>query len=119
MPPSADDRLRDILSAIEKIERATSGMNVTEFTDNEIVRAATERFLGVVCEASLRLPDSIKQQATGIDWRNMPTTIYERLAEHKLDSVIYYHDSTMALSPTPSVRTVKSGSCWINELGMR
>jgi uncharacterized protein with HEPN domain len=71
MPPSADDRLRDILSAIEKIERATSGMNVTEFTDNEIVRAATERFLGVVCEASLRLPDSIKQQATGIDWRNM------------------------------------------------
>jgi uncharacterized protein with HEPN domain len=71
MPPSADDRLRDILSAIEKIERATSGMNVTEFADNEIVRAATERFLGVVCEASLRLPDSIKQQATEIDWRNM------------------------------------------------
>jgi uncharacterized protein with HEPN domain len=71
MPPSADDRLRDILSAIEKIERATSGMNVTEFTDNEIVRAATERFLGMVCEASLRLPDSIKQQATGIDWRSM------------------------------------------------
>ena len=71
MPPSADDRLRDILSAIEKIERATRGMNVTEFTDDEIVRAATERFLGVVCEASLRLPDSVKQQAPGIDWRNM------------------------------------------------
>jgi uncharacterized protein with HEPN domain len=71
MPPSADDRLRDILSAIEKIERATRGMNVTEFTDDEIVRAATERFLGVVCEASLRLPESVKQQAPGIDWRNM------------------------------------------------
>jgi uncharacterized protein with HEPN domain len=71
MPPSAEDRLRDILSAIERIERATRGMNVTEFTDDEIVRAATERFLGVVCEASLRLPDSIKQQAPGIDWRNM------------------------------------------------
>jgi uncharacterized protein with HEPN domain len=71
MPPSADDRLRDILSTIEKIERATSHMNVTEFADDEIVRAATERFLGVVCEASLRLPDSIKQQASGIDWRSM------------------------------------------------
>ena len=71
MPPSIDDRLRDILGAIEKIERATSDMNVTEFADDELVRAATERFLGVVCEASLRLPDSIKQQATGIDWRNM------------------------------------------------
>jgi len=32
----------------------------------------------------------------GIDWRKMPTTIYERLDDHKLDSVIYYHDSTMA-----------------------
>ena len=32
----------------------------------------------------------------GIDWRNMSTTIYERLAQNKIDSVIYYHDSTMA-----------------------
>jgi hypothetical protein len=32
----------------------------------------------------------------GIDWRKLPTTIYERLAENKLDSVIYYHDSTLA-----------------------
>ena len=71
MPPSADDRLRDILSAIEKIERATRGMTATEFADDEIVRAATERFLGVVCEASLRLPHSIKQQAPDIDWRKM------------------------------------------------
>jgi uncharacterized protein with HEPN domain len=71
MPPSADDRLRDILSAIDKIERATRGMNVTQFSDDEIVRAATERFLGVVCEVSLRLPDSLKQQAPEIDWRKM------------------------------------------------
>jgi len=32
----------------------------------------------------------------GIDWRNMSTTIYERLAQNRVDSVIYYHDSTMA-----------------------
>jgi phospholipase C len=32
----------------------------------------------------------------GIDWRDMSTTIYERLAQNKIDSVIYYHDSTMA-----------------------
>jgi len=32
----------------------------------------------------------------GIDWRNMSTTIYERLAQNKIDSVIYYQDSTMA-----------------------
>jgi phospholipase C len=32
----------------------------------------------------------------GIDWRNLSPTIYERLAEKHVDSVIYYHDSTMA-----------------------
>jgi len=32
----------------------------------------------------------------GIDWRNLSPTIYERLADNHLDSVIYYHDSTMA-----------------------
>jgi len=31
-----------------------------------------------------------------IDWRNLGPTIYERLAENKVDSVIYYHDTTMA-----------------------
>jgi phospholipase C len=39
---------------------------------------------------------SIGRVDMGIDWRNLTPTIYERLAEHKLDSVIYYHDSTMA-----------------------
>jgi phospholipase C len=39
---------------------------------------------------------SIGRVDMGIDWRNMSTTIYERLAENHLDSVIYYHDSTMA-----------------------
>lgn len=32
----------------------------------------------------------------GIDWRNLTKTIYERLAEYNLSSVIYYHDSTLA-----------------------
>jgi phospholipase C len=32
----------------------------------------------------------------GIDWRKLSPTIYERLHENRLDSVIYYHDSTMA-----------------------
>jgi len=39
---------------------------------------------------------SIGRVDMGIDWRNMSTTIYERLAQNKIDSIIYYHDSTMA-----------------------
>jgi phospholipase C len=32
------------------------------------------------------------------DWRKIPTTIYERLAQNNVDSLIYYHDSTMAMA---------------------
>jgi phospholipase C len=46
--------------------------------------------------AFMHAATSIGRVDMGIDWRNLSTTIYERLAENKLDSVIYYHDSTMA-----------------------
>jgi uncharacterized protein with HEPN domain len=71
MAPSAEDRLRDILLHIAKIARATSGMNADQFAENELVRAATERFFGIICEAALRLPDDVKRSAKEIDWRAM------------------------------------------------
>jgi phospholipase C len=46
--------------------------------------------------AFMHAATSIGRVDMGIDWRNLTTTIYERLAANKLDSVIYYHDSTMA-----------------------
>jgi phospholipase C len=41
---------------------------------------------------------SIGRVDMGIDWLNMSKTIYELLAENKVDSRIYYHDSTMAMT---------------------
>ena len=46
--------------------------------------------------AFMHAATSIGRVDMGIDWRNLTTTIYERLAQNKIDSVIYYHDSTMA-----------------------
>jgi phospholipase C len=46
--------------------------------------------------AFMHAATSIGRVDMGIDWRNLTTTIYERLAANKKDSVIYYHDSTMA-----------------------
>ena len=46
--------------------------------------------------AYMHAATSIGRVDMGIDWRDLTPTIYERLAENKLDSVIYYHDSTMA-----------------------
>jgi phospholipase C len=46
--------------------------------------------------AFMHAATSLGRVDMGIDWRKLSPTIYERLAEHGLDSVIYYHDSTMA-----------------------
>ena len=71
MPPTAEDRLTDILKAIERIERATRGLDLAGFIENDIARGATERFLTIACEAALRLPDGMKQSAPHINWRQM------------------------------------------------
>jgi phospholipase C len=34
----------------------------------------------------------------GIDWRRMPTTIFERLAQNNVNAAIFYHDSTLAMT---------------------
>jgi len=41
---------------------------------------------------------SIGRVDMGVDWLGMSKTIYELFAENKVDSRIYYHDSTMAMT---------------------
>ena len=71
MPPTVEDRLSDIRSAISQIERITSNMTLKGFASDSTIRAATERFLEIACEASRRLPDDIKQREPQIAWRKM------------------------------------------------
>lgn len=71
MPPSIEDRLTDILTSIMQIELIVSGKTLTDFKSDIISRAAAERFLEIICEASRKLPDDLKQQASHIPWRQM------------------------------------------------
>ena len=71
MPPSVEDRLRDILEAIVEIETILAGMDLQRFSADSLRRMATERYLEIVCEAARYLPDQVKQSASNIDWRKM------------------------------------------------
>jgi uncharacterized protein with HEPN domain len=63
MPPTVEDRLRDILEAITEIEEMLAGSNLDQFTADKTRRMATERYLEVVCEATRRLSDDVKRDA--------------------------------------------------------
>jgi uncharacterized protein with HEPN domain len=71
MPPSLEDRLRDILEAIAEIEDVVRGASFAEFARDRRARLLTERLLEIVCEASRTITEKIKQEEPDIDWRKM------------------------------------------------
>ncbi|ABD08235.1 Protein of unknown function DUF86 [Rhodopseudomonas palustris HaA2] len=71
MPPSVDDRFRDILDAIAELDDLLQGYDFEKFSRERRTRLLTERLLEIVCEASRSIPDAIKQGEPTIDWRSM------------------------------------------------
>ena len=71
MPPTTEDRLRDILDAIADIESVVNGLTFDRFVSEKTTRLAIERLLEIICEASRSIPDEVKQAEPGIDWRKM------------------------------------------------
>ena len=71
MPPTVEDRLRDIQEAVDDIERLLQDADINKFNADRVLRLATERLLEIVCEASRMLPETIKNMEPGIDWRKM------------------------------------------------
>jgi uncharacterized protein with HEPN domain len=71
MPPTVEDRLRDILEAIAEIEEILTGRNLDLFSTDKLRRMATERYLEVICEAARNLSDEVKRDAPEIEWQKM------------------------------------------------
>jgi uncharacterized protein with HEPN domain len=71
MPPSAEDRLHDIQESIAEIESILDGVTREQFIAQRRLRLLTERLLEIVCEASRRLPDHIKQNELQIEWQKV------------------------------------------------
>jgi uncharacterized protein with HEPN domain len=71
MPPTVEDRLRDILEAITEIDDIVRGMNFDRFASDRRTRLLSERLLEIVCEASRSIPDDVKRMAPAIGWQEM------------------------------------------------
>ena len=71
MPPTVEDRLRDILEAISETEDMLAGSSIDLFIADKVRRMATERYLEVVCEAARRLTDDVKRDAPDIERQKM------------------------------------------------
>lgn len=97
MPPTLQDRLRDILEAIDDIEKLLSGSGLEKFNNDRILRLAIERLLEIACEATRMLPDNVKQTEPGIEWRkiidfgNVLRHAYDATDADKVWDIIHNH----------------------------
>jgi uncharacterized protein with HEPN domain len=64
-------RLRDIIDAIDQIRLLLEGKVFKDGQTDRILRAAFERFLEILSEASRHLPTELKAQAPETPWRRI------------------------------------------------
>ena len=64
-------RIDDIIEAIDKIERYTSGIDFDEWQQDEKTVDAVIRNIEVIGEASSHLPIEIQEQYKDVPWRMM------------------------------------------------
>jgi uncharacterized protein with HEPN domain len=63
--------LKDILEAIEAIERFTEGIDFEAFCQDDMRFSAVIRKFEIIGEAAKHIPDPIKQKYPDIPWKSM------------------------------------------------
>jgi uncharacterized protein with HEPN domain len=85
-------RLRDILGAIDDIRGLLDGRKLTDVEQDRVVRAAFERFLEIVSEASRHVPAAMKALHPDIPWRPIADLgNHLRHAYHRTDPEILWN----------------------------
>jgi uncharacterized protein with HEPN domain len=64
-------RIKDILTAIENIEKYTAKMTFAQFKKNQLVIDAVIRNFEIIGEASNHIPKAIQSSHPTIPWRQM------------------------------------------------
>ncbi|MGL4491038.1 MAG: HepT-like ribonuclease domain-containing protein [Rhizobiaceae bacterium] len=84
-------RLRDIVDAIDQIEELLADRTFSEVFSNRVLRAAFERFLEILSEASRHIPSELKEEAPEIPWQDIAAIgNHLRHAYHRVDFEILW-----------------------------
>jgi uncharacterized protein with HEPN domain len=79
-------RITDMQTAISEIHKLLRGKDVNALVSDAATRAAFERFLEILSEASRHVPDDLKQEFSTIPWRQVADLgNFIRHVYHKID----------------------------------
>lgn len=92
--------IADILQVIDRIESILTGHDYESFSDDFVVRMATERGLEIISEASRHLPPACKAREADIPWRKIAAIgNVLRHAYHKVETEILWKICKEDLGP--------------------
>lgn len=84
-------RLRDVVDAITQIENLVEDKTFSQVFADRILRAAFERFLEILSEASRHIPTELKEEAPQIAWPEIAAIgNHLRHAYHRVDFEILW-----------------------------
>jgi len=63
--------LKDILEAMEAVEKYVKDMNFEEFRNNDLVSSAVIRKFEIIGEATRHIPQTIRKKYQDIPWKTM------------------------------------------------
>lgn len=63
--------LKDILAAIDSIEKFIAGMDLETFQEDDKTASAVLRKLEIIGEAVKQIPDEIRQKYSQVPWKEM------------------------------------------------
>jgi uncharacterized protein with HEPN domain len=89
MPLSKRDpaNLLDMLEASEKVQRFLQNKTFENFLQDDMLRAAVERNIGIIGEAARRISDDLKQEHPEIPWRQI--IAQRNVLIHEYDDIDY------------------------------
>lgn len=107
-------RLRDIIDAIEQIENLLGEKSFADVFPDRICRAAFERFLEILSEASRHIPLEMKDDAPEIPWADIANIgNHLRHAYHRVDFELLwaiYENGELAMLRTATERFISKNT---------
>ena len=99
MPPTLQDRLHDILQAIDDINSFLIDRTQEDLKHDRQFRLALERGLEIVSEASRHIPDDIKARNAQIPWERVADLgNWLRHVYHRVDMGVLWNIATNDLA---------------------
>jgi uncharacterized protein with HEPN domain len=93
-------RLSDIIDSIDAIHSLLEGKTFEDMASDRVTKAAFERFLEILSEASRHIPETLKAKAPDVPWRRVGDIgNHLRHAYHRVDPVSFGTFTTAANWP--------------------